>query len=500
MASKKSAAGEGSEGEASENGSMETAVRSRSGRGIEYSGWVYHLGVNSIGREYCHLRFLSLRGKYVAMFKRDPHDNPGIRPIRKGVISPTLMVEDLGCQKVNHGEFYVIRFYNRLDQTKKGDIACASPGEARKWLEAFDQAKQQAEYDLLRGNGRNRLNIDSELNLEGHRPRVRRYAQGLTKLIRIGKGPEMLLRQSSDLGSNVRRGTHLEGDMGDAFEANDWRCVRIVNGVRIFEDVSNLKGAKGLLLKSVGVMDAEADTVFEVVLGLDKHKRYEWDMLTCDLELVDSVDGHCDVVCGTYDPKFFTWWQSKRDFVFSRQWFRGQDGSYTILHFPAVSKNQPRRSGYKRTKINPFIWEIRRLNTSESTAKCLVTLMLEIHSSAWARWKRQHSSNFEKTVPYALLCQVAGLREYFGANPALRSDSSSTIVPSTISDISSAHAAFEDSEVKDEFYDALASEDSLEDEDSDDDVELPKLDGKVRLRNVSWAIASLALKRSTGHL
>lgn len=49
------------------------------GGGIfEYSGWVYHLGVNSIGHEYCHLRFLFIRGKYVAMYKRDPHENPGI--------------------------------------------------------------------------------------------------------------------------------------------------------------------------------------------------------------------------------------------------------------------------------------------------------------------------------------------------------------------------------------------------------------------------------------
>jgi hypothetical protein len=43
-----------------------------------FGGWVYHLGVNSIGREYCHLRFLYIRGKYVCMYKRDPHDNPAI--------------------------------------------------------------------------------------------------------------------------------------------------------------------------------------------------------------------------------------------------------------------------------------------------------------------------------------------------------------------------------------------------------------------------------------
>lgn len=44
----------------------------------DYFGWVYHLGTNSIGHEYCHLRFLFIRGKYVEMYKRDPHENPGI--------------------------------------------------------------------------------------------------------------------------------------------------------------------------------------------------------------------------------------------------------------------------------------------------------------------------------------------------------------------------------------------------------------------------------------
>ncbi|GFS41677.1 similar to ENHANCED DISEASE RESISTANCE protein [Actinidia rufa] len=108
-----------------------------------FGGWVYQLGVNSIGHEYFHLRFLLVRGKYVEMYKRDPHENPGIKPMRRGVAGHTLMVEELGRRKVNHGDVYVLRFFNRLDETKKGEIACAKVGEARKWMEAFDHAKQQ---------------------------------------------------------------------------------------------------------------------------------------------------------------------------------------------------------------------------------------------------------------------------------------------------------------------------------------------------------------------
>ncbi|KQJ98445.1 protein ENHANCED DISEASE RESISTANCE 2-like isoform X2 [Brachypodium distachyon] len=497
---------ESSEAGSPDAGSRSSSSGSGSGRSTsEYSGWVYHLGVNSIGHEYCHLRFLVIRGKCVAMYKRDPHDNPGLEPIRKGVVSHTLMVEELGRQKVNQGDVYVLRLYNRLDQTKKGEIACATSGEARKWIEAFEQAKQQADYDLAKGIKWNRLQNDNEFNLDGHRPRVRRYAQGLGKLVRIGKGPEMLLRQSSDLQSRERVNTNFGGDTGDALEAHEWRFVRTLNGIRIFEDIANSKGGKGILLKSVGVVGANPDTVFEMVLSLDKHKRYEWDMLIADLELVETIDGYYDVVYGTYEPKYLNWWKSKKDFVFSRQWFRAQDGAYNILQSPVSHKKKPPQHGYERTHINPTTWEIRRLDTSgSSTPKCVVTRMVEISLSFWDRWKRRTSSQFDRSIPFALLSQVAGLREYFAANPALTSDLPSTVVKPKASEPLIIQSELEDSEPNDEFYDALVRGESFEDEDSDDDddddgVTTPTA-GKVKLKNVSWAIAGFAMKRSKASL
>ncbi|GMN47207.1 hypothetical protein TIFTF001_016385 [Ficus carica] len=535
---------------------------------FEYFGWIYHLGVNSIGHEYCHLRFLFIRGNHVQMFKRDPHENPGINPIRKGVVGPTFMVEELGRRKVNHGDVYVVRFYNRLDETKKGEIACATAGEARKWMEAFDHAKQQAEYELSKGgSSRNKLNKEDEINLEGHRPRVRRYAHELKKLIRIGQGPESLLRQSSGLAAEARSDGYFERDVGDVIEAQKWKCVRTVNalamevlghlfpknfrislrllinkevnvnitivygdlfkkiGVRIFEDVADSQRGKSVLVKASAVVDASADTAFEVILNIEPQQRYEWDMLTGDLELVDSYDGHYDVVYGTFDPKYLTRWHSKRDFVYSRQWFRGQDGTYTtsnafngevsepgyyihyeeyridekaILQVPVVLKKKPPRSGYRRTKINPSTWEIRDLNTSGSSmTRCLVTQMLEIHSSGWFGWKKNHSSKFEKSVPYALLCQVSGLKEYISANPALKFESATTVVKSKFSHVSIPNGENEE-EAPEEFYDAVGGDSSSSDEESDDDGEFDQKEAKVKLRNVSWALTGLALRRTSG--
>lgn len=67
------------------------------------------------------------------------------------------------------------------------------------------------------------------------------------------------------------------------------------------------------------------------------------------------------------------------------------------------------------------------------------------------------------------LFELPGLKQYLEANPSFTSDSPSTYVHSNYCGASIDGADFEDCDLNDEFYDALAKVDSLEDEDSDDD-------------------------------
>jgi hypothetical protein len=64
-----------------------------------------------------------------------------------------------------------------------------------------------------------------------------------------------------------------------------------------------------------------------------------WDVLTGNLELVEEIDGHTDIVYGSFDPKYFRRFLSRQDFLFSRSWRRDQDGSYceiASLHLISV--------------------------------------------------------------------------------------------------------------------------------------------------------------------
>lgn len=95
--------------------------------------------------------------------------------------------------------------------------------------------------------------------------------------------------------------------------------------------------------------------------------KCRWDTFADNLELVDTYEGHYDVVYGTIHPKYLSRcsslscppfsrfaymlefdkittlydicsrWQSKRDFVISRQWFHAQDGTYSKTFLTLIS-------------------------------------------------------------------------------------------------------------------------------------------------------------------
>ncbi|KAG0591106.1 hypothetical protein KC19_1G150000 [Ceratodon purpureus] len=351
-----------------------------SDRGVPaYAGWVYHVGTTSLGSRFCTDRFQVIKGKYVTMFKRNPVENPRAMPIRSGVVGTHLMVEELGRQIYHGRALYVLRIFNRLDHSRQGKFACNTAEEVEKWISAFKHAKEEADFSSGRiGSGRRIINAEDEFDINGPRTHPRSVTRGIGKLITIGRG------------------------------------------LRIFEDITASKAEKGTIMKAVGVIEAKPETIFEQIMSLDSSLRYQWDVLTGKLELVEQVDGHSDIVYGSFDPKYFKRFHGKRDFLFSRYWRRDQDGSYSISQVSTTHKSRPAKPGFQRIDLSPGIWEITPLPPRpDGTPRSMVTQVVEVKSTGWGRWKRCHYSKFHKTIPYILLCRIAGLRELLGASPDL---------------------------------------------------------------------------------
>lgn len=73
-----------------------------------------------------------------------------------------------------------------------------------------------------------------------------------TLMLFVVTGPEMLIRQSSGLGSNGRRGTYFEGDVADVIEMHNWKCVRTVNGTFLCHCFTHLENKKKLIIGTIG--------------------------------------------------------------------------------------------------------------------------------------------------------------------------------------------------------------------------------------------------------
>ncbi|CAM6011988.1 unnamed protein product [Sphagnum balticum] len=465
-----------------------------------YGGWVYHMGTHSLGYQYFHARYLVIRGKYVTMFKRDPVEHPRAVPITRGVVSHHLMVEDFG-RKMYHGRaLYVLKIYSRLDHSRQGEFACTSGDEVEKWISAFQHAKEQADFASGRNGSSNRSkNSDDEFNMNGPRSH-RSYTKRISKLITIGTGRESLLGRPTMVMKEPDSDCYYNYQREDTIEKEDWRCFHTVNGLRIFEDVTAPKAEKLTILKAVGVIESSPDAIFDMIMSLNKSLRYQWDVLTGNLELVEEIDGHTDIVYGSFDPKYFRRFLSRQDFLFSRSWRRDQDGSYSIRQISTTHKEQPIKSGFQRIQLNPTIWEITPLPSKPviGTPQSLVSQIVEVNSTGWGHWKKRDYSQFHKTIPYVLLCRIAGIREVFAATPQLVSlgnhinnlslkDMKKAELPGETTVFMDSPHDSQDLECHEEFYDAIMAEDQDE-EDETEDQELVTKEPKMKFRAGSWSV------------
>eukprot|EP00246_Nothoceros_aenigmaticus_P012192 TRINITY_DN3653_c0_g1_i3.p1 TRINITY_DN3653_c0_g1~~TRINITY_DN3653_c0_g1_i3.p1 ORF type:complete len:725 (+),score=125.57 TRINITY_DN3653_c0_g1_i3:628-2802(+) len=480
---------------------------SRKAAGVGYAGWVFHLGTNSLGISFCHARFLKIERNYVTMYKRDPQESSNSVPLRKGRIGPYLLVEDLGRQIYHDRILYGLRIFSRIDHTRQGRFGCSNAEEVVKWMGAFQQAKEEAESEEEKSGSHRIISSEDEFQLNGPRGHSRSYSSSLTKFIMIGRGPESLLRRPTVIAREQEPESYNFGERdGDTVDQADWRCFVTVNGLRIFEDVAASKQEKGTIMKSVGVVEATADALFDMIMSCDPNIRKQWDILTADLELVEYIDGHADIVYGTFDPKFVKKWITKRDFVFSRYWRRNQDGSYSITQISATHKDRPPKSGFHRMDLNPGIWEIAPLpgRPGSGTPRSLVTQIMEVKSTGWGRWRKSDYSKFHKTVPYVMLCRIAGLRELFAAKPELcmmpTEDQSFAKVSPSKGNLSSNSSISEVDALEncEEFFDAIMVDEPA-DEGEVEKVQTSK-SGRQRFKSVSWGVVvGLTMRRQSVH-
>ncbi|CAO2838085.1 unnamed protein product [Amaranthus hypochondriacus] len=388
---------------------------------VVYEGWMVRIGRRKIGRSFIHMRYFVLEPRLLAYYKRKPQDNQV--PVKTLVIDGNCRVEDRGL-KTHHGHMvYVLSVYNQKDKYHRITMAAFNIQEALIWKEKIEQViDQHQESQVVNGNKyisfeykagsdsmRNASSSDQESQLSAQEDEE--DGPNLLRRKTIGNGPpEAILDWTREIDSDLSQ--HVNNQV---FSRKHWRLLLCQNGLRIFEELSEvdyLPRSCSRAMRAVGVVEATCEEIFELVMSMDG-TRFEWDCSFQYGSLVEEVDGHTAVIYHRLLLDWFSMFVWPRDLCYVRYWRRNDDGSYVVLFQSRVHENCGPQPGFVRAHLESGGFNISPLKPRNGRPRSQVQHLMQIDLKGWGVG---YVSSFQQHCLLQMLNSVAGLREYFAQN------------------------------------------------------------------------------------
>ncbi|XP_021768327.1 protein ENHANCED DISEASE RESISTANCE 2-like isoform X1 [Chenopodium quinoa] len=479
---------------------------------VVYEGWMVRIGRRKIGRSFIHMRYFVLEPRLLAYYKRKPQDNQV--PVKTLVIDGNCRVEDRGL-KTHHGHMvYVLSVYNKKDKYHR--ITCPSIvsllqkklwesltrcvfviklaafniQEALIWKEKIEQVIDQHQESQV-GNGNKYISFeykagsDSMRNASSSDHESQLSAQedeedgsNLLRRTTIGNGPpEAILDWTREIDSDLSQSTNTQ-----VFSRKHWRLLQCQNGLRIFEELSEvdyLPRSCSRAMRAVGVVEATCEEIFELIMSMDG-TRFEWDCSFQYGSLVEEVDGHTAIIYHKLQLDWFSMFVWPRDLCYVRYWRRNDDGSYVVLFRSRVHENCGPQPGFVRAHLESGGFNISPLKPRNGRPRSQVQHLMQIDLKGWGVG---YVSSFQQHCLLQVLNSVAGLREYFSqTDERIATPRIPVMVNMTSASMSSRkNQKFQDSSIHPSFSDQnmVPNRNSVmmdEDSDEDEDFQIPESD------------------------
>ncbi|KAL2652955.1 hypothetical protein R1flu_021083 [Riccia fluitans] len=468
-------------------------------------GFLFTYGESRTKSIYCLSMFCVLTGRRFALYRH----KGDLEPLRSGLLDKDHRVDDTGRQLVNGKFLYTLRLYDITDSTKEVLLGAVSPEEIAEWRKAISAALEMPLGVTIEpwspAGGMSRSFSGEALSDNDNSQKILARVSSPSNLGngQVNKGLASLVTIGSESPLTTLTSEGSEGDdkTSSGGTTSKWRLVRCENGLRYFEEITDTSKWKLSVMKSVGVVKASASQIFNLIMSYGQ-ERSQWDHTIQSSEIVETIDGHSDVVyiCLRQD-----WmWLRPRDLCISRYWKREENGAYAVF-YRSLPK-YPSRSCHVRALIDSGGYIVTPLKSSSSgKPRSLVEYVLEMDMTGCTSWMSMGRSAYPAYLRDTLLSTVAGIRDYYAAQ---RVDSTMTIVKRHIVEFSEEcltpngqradnrnDVPFLDSEDLEEFYDATmdqlsdVSEGTVEASEPVADVGLPK-GGRIRDEpsEVDWSM------------
>ncbi|KAL9246981.1 hypothetical protein vseg_020457 [Gypsophila vaccaria] len=385
---------------------------------LVYEGWMVRIGRRKIGRSFIHMRYFVLEHRLLAYYKRKPQDNQV--PVKTLVIDGNCRVEDRGL-KTHHGHMvYVLSVYSMKDKYHRITMAAFNIQEALIWKEKIEQViDQHQQSQVPNGNkyvsfeykaGSEHMRNDSSSDHESQLSAQEDDEDTADVLRRttIGNGlPESIFDWTREIDSDLSQSNNSQ-----AFSRKHWRLLQCQNGLRIFEELSDvdyLPRSCSRAMKAVGVVEASCEEIFKLVMSMDS-TRFEWDCSFQYGSLVEEVDGHTAVIYHRLQLDWYSMLVWPRDLCYVRYWRRNDDGSYVVLFRSRVHENCGPQPGFVRAHIESGGYNISPLKPRNGRPRSQVQHLMQIDLKGWGVG---YLSSFQQHCLLQMLNSAAGLREYF---------------------------------------------------------------------------------------
>ncbi|CAN6565811.1 unnamed protein product [Malus baccata var. baccata] len=353
-------------------------------------GWLYIIGSNRFGLQYSRKRYFILEDNCLGSFKAKPSSDSE-EPVRSAVIDSCIRATDNGRASIHRKGFFVFTLYNTSNNNDRLKLGASSSEEAAKWIRSLQDAALKAcpntAQDFVACSKRRR----PSLRMGGSRRTERKNSVDWT---------------FSSL-------MHTERMTSDVIAPSPWKIFGCQNGLRLFEEAKDWD-SRGRhwddhpAIMAVGVVDGTSEAIFRTLLSLGP-SRSAWDFCYYRGSVVESLDGHTDIIHQQLYSDWLPWGMKRRDLLMRRYWRREDDGTYVILYHSASHKKCPPKRGYVRAFLKSGGYVITPVNEGKQS---LVRHMLAID---WKFWKLYLRPSSARCITIRMLEIVAALRELFRA-------------------------------------------------------------------------------------
>ncbi|KMT11446.1 hypothetical protein BVRB_5g107700 [Beta vulgaris subsp. vulgaris] len=479
---------------------------------VVYEGWMVRIGRRKIGRSFIHMRYFVLEPRLLAYYKRKPQDNQV--PVKTLVIDGNCRVEDRGL-KTHHGHMvYVLSVYNKKDKYHRITMAAFNIQEALIWKEKIEQVIDQHQESQV-GNGNKYLSFeykagsDSMRNASSSDRESQLSAQedeedgsNLLRRTTIGNGPpEAILDWTREIDSDLSQSTNNQ-----VFSRKHWRLLQCQNGLRIFEELSEvdyLPRSCSRAMRAVGVVEATCEEIFELIMSMDG-TRFEWDCSFQLGSLVEEVDGHTAVIYQRLQLDWFSSFVWPRDLCYVRYWRRNDDGSYVVLFRSRVHENCGPQPGFVRAHLESGGFNISPLKPRNGRPRSQVQHLMQIDLKGWGVG---YLSSFQQHCLLQVLNSVAGLREYFAQTDERVA---TPRIPVMVNMTSASMSLRKNQKFQDPSIHPSSSDENIvpnrnsvmmdEDSDEDEDFQIPEADQEVYSSTAEDEVKKTAVEETTDQI